>query len=191
MNKKNILLICISVLMAVSCKTAEFGCKIIDISGMIYDFSNRPISFYNVSLGKKYNSATDINGRFIIPKVPAGEYTIVGSKKGYEKYTDEININDSRQIIYIRVPSQKQLLEMADNALTENDFASAEEILQKAYQIDQNNMEMLLYFAAVKYRQNEYEKAIFFLESAQSLGSKDNYIGNFLNMLKEKQNEIL
>ena len=190
MSKRYILMICMSTVLIVSCKTAEFGFKTVDINGMIYDFSNRPIPFFDISLGNKYKSRTDINGRFVLPAVPAGEYAIIGNKKGYETYIDEINVNDSRQIIYIRVPSQKQLLEMADEALAENDFANAEEILGRAFQIDQNSIETLLYFAAVKYRQKDYEKAVSFLEHAQSLGSKDVFIEKFLNALKEIQNGI-
>ena len=190
MNKKNILLIFISILFVISCKTAEFGFKTVYINGMIYDFSNRPIPFYNVSLGKKYNSSTDINGRFIIPKVPVGKHVIKGSKGGYEILIDEININDISQIIYIRIPSQKQLLEMADEALTGNNFESAENILERAFQIDQNNIETLLYLAVVKYRQNDYDRAVYFLEYAKKLGSKDIYIEKFLNKLKDRQNEI-
>jgi len=188
MNKKYILLICISI-MLVSCKTAEFGFKTVDISGMIYDFSNRPVPFYNISLGNKYFSSTDINGRFILHKIPEGTYTIIGSKSGYEIYIDEILINDNRQIIYIRIPSQKQLLEMADVALTRNDFTAAEKTLERAFQINHNNIEMLLYFAAVKYRQNDYDRAIFFLEYAQRFDSKDIYINKFLNNLREIKNE--
>ena len=189
MNKKNILLICVSILSIVSCKTAEFGFKTVDISGMIYDFSNRPVQFFDISLGNKYKSSTDINGRFIFHGIPVGNYTIIGSKRGYEIYIDNILVDDNRQIIYIRIPSQKQLLELADEALTANDFTAAEKILERTYQIDHNNFEMLLYFAAVKYRQNDYKKAIFFLEKARQLGSKDIYIEKFLNTLKEKIND--
>ncbi|MCL2243641.1 MAG: carboxypeptidase-like regulatory domain-containing protein [Treponema sp.] len=187
---KNKIILIIIIFLASSCKTAEFGYKTVDISGMIYDFSNKPVPFYNISLGKKYKSSTDINGRFIFQKVPAGNYSITGNKLGYETHADEINIIDNRQIIYIRVPSQKQLLDIADEALTRNDLQSAEEMLERAFLIERNNIEMLIYFAAVKYRQNNYERAVFYLENAQKLGSKDIYIEKFLNKIKELQNEM-
>jgi len=171
-----------------SCKTAEFNLKVVDINGMIYDFSNRPIAYCEISLGENHNTSTDINGRFTLHKVPFGEYTITGQKKGFETYISEIYIKDNSQIIYIRMPSQSQLLEMVDEALVGNNFADADALLGRAYQIDQNNVEMLFYYATLKFRQREYDKAISFLETAQRLGSQDIYVGRFLNVLKELKN---
>jgi len=172
-----------------ACKTAEFGFKLINISGMVYDFSNRPISNYEILLGKRYSGSTDINGRFTLLKVPLGNYEIHGSKKGYEDYTGEVLINNKGQIIYIRVPSQNQLLTMADEALTANNLILAEEIAERAYQIDKNNIEMLFYYAAILFRQNNLEGAASFLEDAVNLGSKDLYVQKFLSVIRRVQDE--
>jgi len=174
-------------LMAFSCKTAEFGFKVIDVNGMVYDFSNRPVAHCEISLGKKYKSSTDINGRFSLPKVPVGAYTVTGHKKTFESYSDEVVIKDKGQIIYIRMPSQNQLLNLADEALVTNNLATAEEMLERAYLIDKNNIEMLFYYATVNFRQHKYNQAIQLLESAKELGSKDVYIDKFLTKLKEAQ----
>jgi len=155
---------------------------------MIYDFSNRPIPHCSFKLGKNYNVSTDINGRFTVLKIPIGDYTITGEKKGFETYIDTVTIKDNGQIIYIRMPSQNQLLEQADEALAKNDFAAAEAIIERAYKIDQNNIEMLFYYATVKFKKHEYDRAIIFLETARSLGSRDVYVEKFLNVLKEMQN---
>jgi len=168
-----------------SCKTAEFGFKTTDISGMVYDFSNRPVFNYEVSLGKRYSGSTDINGRFTLSKVPFGSYKINGSKTGFENYSGEVVIKDKGQIVYIRIPSQNQLLALADEALAANNFALAEELAERAYQIDKNNVEMLFYYAAVSFRQNNYKKAASFLEAAVNLGSKDYYVQKFLSAIKE------
>jgi thioredoxin-like negative regulator of GroEL len=166
------------------------SCRTIDVNGMIYDFSNRPVSYCAVSLSVLFKSTTDINGRFTLPKVPAGVYKITGEKKGFETYTEELAVRQRGQIVYIRIPSQSQLLEMADDALTNNDVTAAEQLLHRAYQIDQNNIEMLFYYAAVKFRQREYDAAIQYLETAKNLGSKDLYIDKFLAVLKELQNDL-
>jgi len=176
-------------LLFLSCKTAEFGFKTADINGMVYDFSNRPVFNYEVTLGKRYFGSTDINGRFTLSNVPLGSYTIKGSKTGFENYNGEIAIKDKGQIIYIRIPSQNQLLALADEALSANNFALAEELAERAYQIDRNNVEMLFYYAAVSFRQNNFEKTISFLEDAINLGSKDYYVQKFLSAIKEMRNE--
>jgi tetratricopeptide (TPR) repeat protein len=172
-----------------SCKTAEFGLKTTDISGMVYDFSNRPVFNYEVTLGEKYFGSTDINGRFTLSKVPFGSYKINGSKIGFENYNGELVINDKGQIVYIRIPSQNQLLALADEALAANNFTLAEELAERAYQIDKNNVEMLFYYAAVSFRQNNLEKAASFLKDAVNLGSKDYYVHKFLSAIKETRNE--
>jgi tetratricopeptide (TPR) repeat protein len=190
-NKKYMFLpfIAFIAFLSLSCKTAEFGFKTADINGMVYDFSNRPVFNYELVLGGKYFGSTDINGRFTLLKVPLGSYKISGSKTGFENYSGEVIIKEKGQIIYIRIPSQNQLLVLADEALAANNFTLAEEIAERAYQIDKNNIEMLFYYAAVSFRQNNFAKAALFLEDAVNLGSKDYYVQKFLAAIKEMQNE--
>ena len=171
------------VLSVASCKTAELGFKVTNINGMIYDFNNRPVAHCEISLGWRYKSTTDINGRFTLPKVAFGTYTVTAHKNGYETYSDKVIIKDPGQIIYIRIPSQNQLLRLVDEALVANNYPLAEETVIRAHQIDAHNIETLFYYAVVKFRQNEYDRAILFLETAKSLGAKDLYIDKFLTIL--------
>tara|TARA_B100000427_G_C15509296_1_gene595412 strand:+ start:371 stop:2638 length:2268 start_codon:yes stop_codon:yes gene_type:complete len=63
-----------------------------NIRGFIYEKeSGEPVIFCNVFLkGTNIGAATDINGMYNIPKVQAGNYTIVATYIGYD--TTEINI---------------------------------------------------------------------------------------------------
>jgi hypothetical protein len=56
------------------------------IKGFVYDQSNgEPVIFTNVYLYKTtYGSSTDVNGYFIITKVPPGEYTLMVTYLGYD-----------------------------------------------------------------------------------------------------------
>jgi hypothetical protein len=182
------IIILIIALITVSCRTAEFGFKVIDIHGMVYDFSNRPVANCEISLGRKHNTVTDINGRFTLPKVPIGVYTLTGYKRGFEGFTDEVIVKDRGQIIYFRMLSQNQLLVLVDETLSANNFVFAEELAERAYQIDKTNIEMLFYYATVKFKQGEYQGAINFLEAAKSLGSRDIFVDRFLTILRELQN---
>ena len=183
-----ILILFVAAFFAVSCRTAELGFKVIDIHGMVYDYSNRPVAHCEISLGGKFNTATDINGRFTLVKLPVGTYNLTGFKTGFENYIDEITIRDRGQIIYFRMPSQNQLLDLVDEALSVNNFNLAGEFAERAYQIDKNNIEMLFYYAAVKFRQHEYHRATYFLETARNLGSRDSFIERFLTILWRLQN---
>ena len=191
MNKKALILFCTVILtlaLNTSCKTAEFGFTAIDLNGMVYDFSNRPVAHCEIFLDRKFKSCTDINGRFTLPKVTAGTYTLTAHKKGFEDYYDEIIVKDRGQIIYFRLPSQNQLLDLIDEALTANDFSHALGFAERAYQIDQNNIEMLFYFATVKFKQQEYPEAIAYLQIAKKLGSKDIFVDKFISDLWRLQN---
>ena len=173
--------------LAVSCKTVRFGPNAVDINGMIYDFSNRPVAYCEILLGGRYRASSDINGRFSLPNVRVGDYTLEGHKDGFEKYADEVSVRERGQIIYIRLPSQNQLLALIDAALVANNIPLALEMAERAYQIDANNVETLFYFATVKFKQGEYAAAAEFLEAARALGSRDIYIDKFLSQLKEMQ----
>ena len=191
MSYKSFAALLLSTLVFWSCKTAELGFKVIDVNGMIYDFSNRPVPACSISLGSKFKGTTDINGRFTLAKVPVGNYSIAGQKKGFEPYHDELLIKDKGQIIYIHIPSQNQLLDLVDAALAKNDFVTAGELVERAFHIDHNNIEMLFYYATIQFRLKAYDKAAAFLETAKNLGSQDVYIDQFLSVLKESQNENL
>lgn len=189
MKLKKHLFPALSFLLFFSCKTAEFGHKVIDVNGMIYDFSNRPVPNFLITLDEKYSISTDINGRFTLTKVPAGTYTLIAKKPGYEIYTDKVDIKDRGQIVYIRIPSQSDLLDLTDNALSNSNFNEAEEYIKRAYLVDADNVEMLFYYATVMFKQGEYDNAVYFLQTAQNLGSKDEYIAKFLAILKELNDE--
>jgi len=186
MKKMQCILFIFIVFSAISCKTAEFGYKVFDINGMIYDFSNRPVASCEISLGiKGLTGTSDINGRFTITRVPLGNYTLTVNKDGYEKYSEEFFIKQREEVIYIRLPSQNQLLDLLDEALVANNFLLAEEMAERAWQIDPNNMEALFYYATVKYRRRDYSGALDFLEAARDLGPKEPYIDKFLTRVKE------
>jgi tetratricopeptide (TPR) repeat protein len=155
---------------------------------MIYDFANKPVSNYRVNIGEDKSSLSDVNGRFVIEKIPVGTYAITGEKEGYEKYSGSIDINSGNQIVYIRVPSAGQLLELADASLGKNQLDEAEDYMRRAYATGDITTELLFYYATVKFRQQSYEEAIAYLQAALHRGSKDRYVEKFLGYLLERQN---
>jgi len=171
-----------------SCKTAEFGFQSIDTNGMVYDFENRPLAGYEVRIGK-YHAVSDITGRFLITKIPSGKYEIYGTKLGYESYTGTMTVGDIKQIVYIRVPSEKQLLDLVDTALTDNKIEEAETFLRRAKNTGVTNTEMQLFEAIVLFRKNDVKGAIKLLEDMKKSGINDKYVILFLDELKLKEQE--
>jgi tetratricopeptide (TPR) repeat protein len=173
-----------------SCKTAEFGFKVIDINGMVYDFGSRPIASCNVYIDNRYYAETDINGRFSMAKVPEGSYKIQVSKKGYETYTGDIRINDRKQVLYMRTPSLQQLLDMVDSSLEQNQMDEALSFINRALSIGEVTTELLFYAAVVQFRLGDIQKAGEYLQRIKSRGSHDVYLEKFLQdiqNLEEKE----
>jgi hypothetical protein len=70
------------------------------IRGFVYEEkSGEPIIFTNVYLkGTTYGASTDVNGYFLISKIPPGNYTLMVTYLGYETYEKEVSL-EADQII--------------------------------------------------------------------------------------------
>ena len=86
-----------------SCKTAEFHHAQIDVHGMVYDFENRPVANYTVSLDENISAVTDVTGRFSFSSIPSGLYTLSGYAEGFERYESAVIIESKTDIMYLRV----------------------------------------------------------------------------------------
>lgn len=95
------------------------------VRGTLFDESNgEAIPFANVVLdGTKMGCATDINGFFLINKVPAGSYTLRVRYIGYEEYTEIIEVSAGKTLTKsIRLKPLSQMLEaveIKDNRIEE------------------------------------------------------------------------
>ena len=75
------------------------------VKGFLYDKDNgEPVPFANVLLqGTTLGAATDINGFFLINKIPNGEYTLIARCIGYEDYTEKVTIKSAGQTVQLRI----------------------------------------------------------------------------------------
>lgn len=95
------------------------------IRGTLFDESNgEAIPFANVVLdGTNFGCATDLNGYFIISRVPAGSYTLKVRYMGYEEYTENIAVAKGKiHNTTIRLKPTSQMLkavEIKDNKIEE------------------------------------------------------------------------
>lgn len=84
------------------------------VKGFLYDKDNgEPVPFANVILeNTTYGSATDINGFFLINKIPAGEYNLLVKYIGYEEHSEKVVIKTAGQTVQLHIelkPSVKTL----------------------------------------------------------------------------------
>ena len=72
----------------------QFASAQCTVKGVLFDEKNgEAIPFANVVLdGTTHGCATDINGFFLINKVPEGKYTLKVKYVGYEEYSEEVTL---------------------------------------------------------------------------------------------------
>lgn len=87
------------------------------VKGVLFDEANgEAVPFANVVLeGTGYGCATDLNGFFLISKVPAGSYTLRVRFMGYEEYVQTITVNDRRTVtLTIHLKPSAQMLKTVE-----------------------------------------------------------------------------
>ena len=95
------------------------------VKGVLFDESNgEAIPFANVVLdGTSHGCATDINGFFLINKIPAGQYTLKVKYMGYEEYSEVITLTKGKTItrtIHLKPAAQMlKAVEITDNKVEE------------------------------------------------------------------------
>ena len=87
------------------------------VKGVVFDESNgESVPFANVMIDNtRLGCATDINGFYLISKVPAGTYTLRVRFVGYEDHTQTITVVDHKTLnITVHLKPSAQMLEAVD-----------------------------------------------------------------------------
>ena len=87
------------------------------VKGVLFDESNgEAIPFANVILdGTTHGCVTDLNGFFLINKVPAGQYTLRARSLGYEDHTQQVTLADRRTVtLTIHLKPAAQMLKAVE-----------------------------------------------------------------------------
>ena len=87
------------------------------VRGTLFDESNgEAIPYANVVLdGTGYGCATDLNGFFLINRIPAGNYTLRVRYMGYEEYNEQITVASGKTLTRtIRLKPSSQMLKAVE-----------------------------------------------------------------------------
>ena len=87
------------------------------VKGAVFDENTgEALPFANTILdGTTFGCVTDLNGFFLINKVPAGTYTLRVRFMGYEEYTQQVNISDRRIVTFtIHLKPMAQMLKAVE-----------------------------------------------------------------------------
>ncbi len=184
--KKTYFAIFILSLMILSCKSAPEGdFKLSNLPGMIYDADNRPCGKVLISAwgdNKKgeeellYIVTSDINGRFTIPKLDRGHYRITAEKENFESIELDFYYSSRLEVLYLKIFSQKQILNLATEALNERRFGKVEGYLERSGEVNPNDPYFLYLKAIFLYEKKNFSEALIPLEKIVEQGYKFPYV---------------
>ena len=115
-NLKRLTILC---LLALECNMVAFSqCT---VKGVLYDDNNgEAVPFANVMLqGTTYGSATDLNGFFLINKIPEGNYTLLVRYVGYEEYTQSVTLTKGK-VVTLNIKLKPAATMLKDVVITGN-----------------------------------------------------------------------
>jgi len=153
---------------------------------MIYDYENIPVSGVVVYINGKKKVDSDIQGRFILDKMKKGEYRVKLTKKGYETLEETFRY-DPLQVLYFKIINAQQLLVLAETALDNAEYTSAENYLNRALLLDPNRPDTLFLNSIACYLQGKNAEAAEILENMIISGYNAPSISQLLEKIRQTQ----
>jgi len=166
------------------------------LNGMIYDFDNTPVPGARIraeatgtettgteTIGAepvRSAATSDVNGRFALAGLVAGPYAITVSLEGYEETGIKADYSDPTQILYVKLFSADQLLDLAERAASERNWASADEYLARAAAVRPGDPAAVFLEATLLVRKERYQDALAKLDALTASGVEDPYVYLFI-----------
>ena len=144
--------------------------------GMIYDSKSSPVVGAMVVLDDEKSVKTDINGRVLFSSVSRGEHSVVINKEGFEEARMVLNFSNRDQVLYSTLISLESILDNLENSLQISKLTEAESFLERASEIDSDDIRFrylnVVYLAEIK----EYTSAIDEIDLLKKSYPNDPYI---------------
>ncbi|MBI9104825.1 MAG: carboxypeptidase regulatory-like domain-containing protein [Spirochaetales bacterium] len=155
-----------------------------NLPGMIYDNYNNPVAGAEIylinNLSEEEKIFSDIDGRFLLTDLPAGEWDINVSRKNYETVNIHFNFTDPKQVLYIKISSIRFYKNQIEAKLKIHAFDEVENLLNKAKKISPADP-ILLYLSAIYYfLTGSNEEALSEAESIGRQGINSSGLNSFI-----------
>ncbi len=148
--------------------------------GMIYDADNQPCPGVQLIVDGAPGPVTDIRGRFVIPGLARGSHTIVARKASFEELSAKIDFLNRTDALHLTMTSFGQLLDLAQQSLSDMSWAEAGGYLARAAKLDPTDG-LLRYFTAVlAYKKGDYAAAEQTLNAILASGTAEPAVYLFL-----------
>lgn len=178
--KSNLIKLSVVLLLLQGCNSLK-NAEIRNINGMIYNYENEPVSGAYVYLDDKQVGSSDMYGRFYIDNfIPNNNINIKISKSGYETSTINVSLQNSTQLIYVKIYSNNELLNEAEDLIKNQNYEHSLGFISR-YEISNGASISSEYLKAiVNYKKKNFEGAYNILENLLAKGSEDPYIYLFI-----------
>jgi tetratricopeptide (TPR) repeat protein len=149
--------------------------------GMIYDGDNRPVREVKIYVGDKLRSVSDIHGHFSLAGLKTGKnYRVKALKDNYEETELNLYYTDPQNVLYINMSHRDQLLDRAEQALREGDWALAASLLARAEALGTDYSPARYLRAALAFRRGEYNEALDILVKLEETEGNAPYLHLFI-----------
>ncbi|MDC7224662.1 MAG: hypothetical protein PQJ60_13035 [Spirochaetales bacterium] len=166
-------LLCLAVL-AFSCNTDRMILKLDPITAFtlvakVYNGDNQACPFVLIQLtdstGAELVSRTDVTGKTQFVDLPFGTYNATLSREGYESISFEFDYTNEAQALYGRLYSTDQLIRLAEKSMDRGEWEEAQEYLDRAGAIEEDNREVFFLKAIILWKQGDFTGADELLSS--------------------------
>jgi tetratricopeptide (TPR) repeat protein len=131
-----------------------------DLLGMIYDNNNQACPGVRITVDGWTGPVSDVNGRFTLVNLSRGKHALSVKKEGYEEAVFQIEFLNRTQIIYLKVYSFEQILDLAERALQDRKLGAAEEYLERARKINESDSLLLYLQAVIELKRDQVQEAL-------------------------------
>lgn len=177
---------CILIAIITSCTGMKTFNGNSDLNGAVYDCKNRPVSGCIILLDGVEKTISDTNGRFRIPNMNCGTYSIETKSSYCEGYKGNIQFLNETQYLLITVVDSESLYELLEESITVMNIEKAEKQVYRLLAINKNDSNAIMYLAVLRYREENYDAALRLLRDAQRRGINDIWIGSLAEKIEEK-----
>ncbi|WP_020614486.1 carboxypeptidase regulatory-like domain-containing protein [Sediminispirochaeta bajacaliforniensis] len=157
-----------------------------NLMGIIFDDYNNPVEGASVILeGREVPYNSDIDGRFLLPKLNARSYSLTITKKGFETKHIDFDFFDPKQVLYLKLSSLTFFKEEIESGIAAKDWEKAATFIDKAMLVD-NSDPVLLYLVSIyQFYMKEYDACAKTLSDIQ----KEGYTSSAIRKLEKKLEE--
>lgn len=157
------------------CKTTKTVLPV--IQGMIYDGNNESVSDVEIFISNKKTAISDIYGHFTLSALEVGKtYELNAKKKGYEEVSMNFSYTNPSQVIYLRMYSASELINLAENMVGQKKYKEAQALLNRAEEADGSYLSINYLRAIMCVLNNDYENALKITNEIVAAGYVDSYI---------------